>query len=262
MNILLTAVLVTTTALVLGIPTGLSNRIGHLISAGGVPLGGLTGEAPAQTPAQAAGLRAGDAIVAIDGVPMTSGEAVVESIHSTPCRQRILTIDRAGHRFDVTVMPRYESRLKVCLIGFSPAPTHERVGPLRALAWGLSTTGQYMAGIIHGVATLVGNPSELFNQLAGPVGAGKILGDAAQVGVDSYLYTAAVLSVTIGIFNLLPIPALDGGRLLFLFVEAIRRRPINARLEAYIHVAGFALLLLLLIPLTWRDIVRLWTGGR
>ncbi len=260
MNILLTVVLTTTTALALGIPNGLSNRIGRLVTSGGGSLGRLTGQVAVPTPAEAVGLRVGDAIVAIDGVPMARGEAVVEAIHSTPCRQRVLTIEREGQRFDVAVTPRFDPRLQVCLIGFSPAPTHERVGPVRAVVWGVSTTWQYVTGIVRAVSTLVGNPRELFNQLAGPLGAGKILGDAAQVGVDSYLYTAAVLSVTIGIFNLLPIPALDGGRLLFLFVEAIRRRPINPRLEAYIHVAGFALLLLLLVPLTWRDLIRLLTG--
>ncbi len=260
MNILLTIVLTTTTALALGIASGLSNRIGRLVTSGGGTLGRLTGQVAVPTPAEAAGLRVGDAIVAIDGVPMARGEAVVEAIHSTPCRHRVLTIERAGQRFDVAVTPRFDPRLQVCLIGFSPALTHERVGPVRAVAWGVSTTWQYVTGIVRAVSTLVGNPHELFNSLAGPLGAGKILGDAAQVGVDSYLYTAAVLSVTIGIFNLLPIPALDGGRLLFLFVEAIRRRPINPRLEAYIHVAGFALLLLLLVPLTWRDLIRLLTG--
>lgn len=249
MNILLAVALTTTTSLVLGIPTGTSNRIGRLVTGGAVP-----------APAEAAGLRPGDAIVAIDGVPMTSGEAVVEAIHSTPCRQLMLMIERGGQRFNVAVTSRFDPQRRVCLIGFSPAPTHERVGPVRAVAWGLSTTGQYVVGIVGAVSTLVGNPRELFNQLAGPVGAGKILGEAAQVGVDSYLYTAAVLSVTIGIFNLLPIPALDGGRLLFLAVEAIRRRPVNPRLEAYIHVAGFALLLLLLVTLTWRDIIRTLTG--
>ncbi len=278
MNIVLTVVLTTTTAMVLGIPLGASNRIGRLVTSGALDRG--SHGARVLTPAEAAGLRPGDAIVAIDGVPMANGDAIVDAIHRTPfspvpravermlppddvaaIRQRVLTIERDGNRFNVTVTPRLDPRLKIGLIGFAPQMVHERIGPLQAIAWGLTTTGQYIEGIVGAVSSLLHSPRELFNQLAGPVGAGKILGDAAQIGVDSYIYTAAVLSVTIGIFNLLPIPALDGGRLLFLVVEAIRRRPINPKIEAYIHVAGFALLLLLLVTLTWRDIVRQLTGG-
>ncbi len=280
MNVVLTILLTTVTAMALGIPVGTSNRIGHLVTSGGGVLDRLAHRTPVPTPAEAAGLQSGDTIVAIDGVPMTSGEAVVDTIHRTPyspvspaverrfppedvaaIRQRVLTIERDGKRFNVIVTPRLDPRLKIGLIGFAPEVIHERAGPFRAIFWGLTATGQYIEGIVGAVSGLVRNPGELYNQLAGPVGAGKILGDAARVGVDSYIYTAAVLSVTIGIFNLLPIPALDGGRLLFLAVEAVRRRPINPRVEAYIHVAGFALLLLLLVTLTWRDIVRQLTGG-
>ncbi len=280
MNILLAIVLTTSTALIWGIPVGTSNHIARLVTSGGGMLGWVTGRSAPQTPAQTAGLRAGDAIVAIDGVRMDNGDSVVEAIHSTPyspvppsierglppddltaIRQRVLTIEREGKRFEVTVTPRLDPRLRIGLIGFAVETLHERVGPVQAVVYGFVVTWRYVDGILSTVSGLAGNPRELFNQLAGPVGAGKILGDAAQVGIWSYIDTAAVLSVTIGIFNLLPVPALDGGRLLFLAVEAVRRRPMNPRLEAYVHVAGFALLLLLLVTLTWRDIVRQLTGG-
>ncbi|MER3460500.1 MAG: RIP metalloprotease RseP, partial [candidate division GAL15 bacterium] len=88
-----------------------------------------------------------------------------------------------------------------------------------------------------------------------------LLGDAAQAGFDSYLFTAAFLSVMIGLFNLLPLPALDGGRLSFLLVEALRRRAVDPRREGYVHLVGFALLLLLVLALTYRDILR-WVGDR
>lgn len=261
MNILLTIVLMSATALALGIPVGTTNRIGRLVTADSGLFGRLKGQVPVQTPAQAAGLRAGDIIVAIDGVPMKDGDAVVSTIHSTPCtanqcRPRLLTIERDGRQFDVQVTPRLDPRLGVGLIGFSVEPVYRRVGPIEAITWGGSITGRYVSGIVGAISGLAGNPRELFNQLAGPVGAGRILGDAAQIGIWAYIDTAALLSVTIGIFNVLPIPALDGGRLLFLAVEAVRRRPINPRVEAYVNTAGFALLLLLLVTLTWRDISR------
>jgi len=266
MNIVLTVVLVSATAMALGIPDGTTNRIGRLIPADSGIFGRLKGQGPVQTPAQAAGLRPGDTIVAIDGVRMTDGEAVVNTIHSTPCtptqcQARVLTIERDGKQFDVTVTPRLDPRLGVGLIGFAVEPVHKRVGPIQAAVWGVTITARYTQGIVGAVTSLAGNPRELYNQLAGPVGAGKILGDAARIGIWAYIDTAAVLSVTIGIFNLLPIPALDGGRIVFLLVEAARRRPINPRVEAYVNTAGFALLVLLLITLTWRDIIRQWMGG-
>lgn len=257
MNMLLMVVLMAATAMALGIPAGTANRISRLIP----PDKGLV-----QTPAQAAGLRPGDTIAAIDGVRMTNGDAVVKTIHSTPCtptecQPRVLTIERDGKQFDVRVTPRFDARLGVGLIGFAVEPVYQRVGPVQAAAWGITATGSYIQRLVAAVTGLAGTPRELFNQLAGPVGAGKILGDAAQIGIWAYIDTAAVLSVTIGIFNLLPIPALDGGRIVFLVIEAIRRRPINPRIEAYVNTAGFALLVLLLVTLTWRDIIRQWIGG-
>jgi regulator of sigma E protease len=104
---------------------------------------------------------------------------------------------------------------------------------------------------------LVREGGKMLDQLAGPVGAVRFLGEAGAAGAEIFIYTASALSIMIGVFNLLPLPALDGGRLLFLAVEAVRRRPVDPRREGYIHLVGFALLILLLVTLTVRDIGKL-----
>ena len=104
---------------------------------------------------------------------------------------------------------------------------------------------------------VTGNAS--LNDLAGPIGMTQVVGQAASVGVSSLLLLAAFITINVGIFNLLPIPALDGGRLLFLIVEAIRRKPIKREYEGYVHMVGFALLILLMIVVAFHDIWRLVT---
>jgi regulator of sigma E protease len=242
MNLLLAVLLLAGMALVVGVPVGVSNRVGQLM---------------AGWPAEAAGLRPGDAIVAIDGQPMRSGQEVIDTIHQRPERELRLTVERDGQRFEIRVRSRLDPRQNIGLIGFRPEAVRERMGPPRALAWALATLAETV-GIIF--ATLVGVVREgagMLDQLAGPVGAVRFLGEAGAAGAEIFIYTASALSIMIGVFNLLPLPALDGGRLLFLLVEAVRRRPIDPRREGYIHLVGFALLILLLVTLTVRDLGKL-----
>ena len=95
------------------------------------------------------------------------------------------------------------------------------------------------------------------NDLAGPIGMTQVVGQAANVGASSLLLLAAFISVNVGIFNLLPIPALDGGRFFFLLVEAIRRKRIKPEYEAYVHLAGFAVLILLMVVVAFHDVWRI-----
>ncbi len=97
-----------------------------------------------------------------------------------------------------------------------------------------------------------------FDELSGPVGAGAVLGDAAELGFYYLATLVAFLSINIGVFNLLPLPALDGGRLMFLIIEAIRRKPINPKYEGYVHAVGIVLLLGLMVVITFNDIMNLF----
>ena len=98
------------------------------------------------------------------------------------------------------------------------------------------------------------------NQLSGPVGVASAVGEASSMGLTSFLMLAAFITINLGVFNLLPIPALDGGRLLFLLIEAVRGKPVNPKYEGYVHALGFVLPLGLMIVVTFNDIVRLFRG--
>src|SRR5207245_7390728 len=119
-------------------------------------------------------------------------------------------------------------------------------GPIRALLWGISTIAQTTGALLTALAALITHPRQGMDSLMGPVGAVTFLGETARGGGEMFLYTAAAMSVLIGIFNLLPIPALDGGRLFFLAVEAVRRRPVDTAPERYVDMRGCARRLLLL----------------
>ena len=98
--------------------------------------------------------------------------------------------------------------------------------------------------------------------VSGPIGTGQVIGDAVEAdretGSHSLLYLCAIITINLGLFNLLPIPALDGGRLFFQFIELIRRKPINRKYEGYVHAAGMVLLLLLMVVITFKDIIKLF----
>ena len=98
------------------------------------------------------------------------------------------------------------------------------------------------------------------SELSGPVGTTQVIVQATAQGIGSLLMIVGFITVNLGVFNLLPIPALDGGRLLFLLVEMIRRKPVPAKYEGYVHAAGFALLMALMLMVTYQDIMRLIAG--
>ena len=93
--------------------------------------------------------------------------------------------------------------------------------------------------------------------VSGPVGVTQAMSEAASTGIANLVYLAVVISMNLGIMNLLPLPALDGGRLVFLLVEGIRRKPVSPRIEGYIHFAGLAVLMLLMVLVTFKDIIGL-----
>ena len=94
-------------------------------------------------------------------------------------------------------------------------------------------------------------------QLSGPVGVSSAIGEAASLGMENLLLMVAFITINIGVFNLIPLPALDGGRLFFLLIEAVRGKPIPAKYEGFIHAAGLFLLMGLMLFVTFNDVVKL-----
>jgi regulator of sigma E protease len=131
----------------------------------------------------------------------------------------------------------------------------ERLGPIAGLYQGLKETIVVSVAWIRGIfGMLIG---KIAPEVTGPVGITQILGEAARTGLGELLYLFGALSANLGLFNLMPVPALDGSRLVFAGVEAITRKPIDPDKESFIHFIGFFLLMALFVVITYKDILRL-----
>jgi len=242
MNIVLAFVLLSLIFLFAGSPVGVSNEIESIVPG---------------SPAEKIGLRPGDKIEAIDGAKVDDMASAIEKIHASAGKELSLKINRKGDIFFVNAIPKLNPNMKVGLIGFSPKPLLERVGPIKAIVLGAKQTIGMVLLIGYFIGLLITGKASV-GDLAGPVGIAQYTGQAAHSGIVSLLYFTAFLSVNLGVVNLLPLPALDGGRLVFVLLEWIRRKPLPIEKENRIHHIGIALLLTLLVALTINDVVRLF----
>jgi len=240
MNFVLAILLLAIVASVFGIPVGVSKRVGQLLP---------------DYPAAKAGLMPGDVILDIDGKPMADGQEIIQTIHNSGGRTLAILVQRGSGRLLIHVPTKFDPKQRVWLTGFSPEVTRERLDPVRALGWGALTTGRDIVAYLSALGNLF-RSGQLLDNLSGPVTAVRFLGKAAHAGAETFLYITAFFSIIIGLFNLFPIPALDGGRAMFLVAEWLRRRPVDPRREGYIHLVGLALLLCLIIALTVREVLH------
>ncbi|PLT34179.1 RIP metalloprotease RseP [Bacillus sp. V5-8f] len=212
------------------------------------------GELTKDGAAIASGLKAGDQIQSIDGNEVSTWMDVQESIQKSPGKEIEFVVERDGQTIEVPVTPKEVERdgQTVGVIGVYP-PVEK--SPLKAITHGFSETYLWTIKIFEMLGMLVTGQFSI-DALSGPVGIYKSTEEVAESGVFSLMRWAGVLSINLGIMNLLPIPALDGGRLLFFLVEALRGKPIDRQKEGLVHLIGFALLMLLMIVVTWNDIQR------
>ena len=121
---------------------------------------------------------------------------------------------------------------------------------------GFTTAADSALRILSALKNLILQPD--LNKLGGPVAIFKESSDAAKNGIENVLYFLAMISINIGIFNLIPIPALDGGKIVLNILEAIRRKPLKQEIETYVTLAGVVIMVVLMIAVTWNDIMRLF----
>ena len=204
-------------------------------------------------PAYRAGLRGGDKIIAINGVPITNWRdirAVVEPSADKPLR---IAWERNGVRDSATVTPRKETG--VGRIDVSYRFDKRRIGLLESLVMGSRQTMLVSREIFNFFPKLLsGRVSS--DEVGGPVRIGQIAGETFRWGWSVFLSFIAVMSAQLGLINLLPIPILDGGHILILGVETAIRKPINVRQRIVAQQIGFALLVAVMVGLTFKDIVR------
>lgn len=215
------------------------------------------GSVVAQKPAAQAGLEKGDVIVGIDGEKIDTWNQFAEKVRSADGKVLHIQYLRNGESKTTNIIPEYDKTAKQAMVGVVAATANTPVSLPQSLllagkqVWFITyTMVDSLAGMIMGT---------VHADLAGPIGVAAIIGEAAQVGFQSVLNIMILLSINLGIINLLPIPALDGGHFFTLLIEAVRGKPLSPALMRKSQFVGMALLLMLMFFATAQDFSR-WFG--
>ncbi|KQU60340.1 RIP metalloprotease RseP [Bacillus sp. Leaf406] len=214
-------------------------------------LGDLTDDGAAKE----SGLQKGDEVLSIDDSEISTWEDIVGVIQKHPGDELVFTVERGGATQDISVTPepqKVEGQEEIGKIGVHN-PMEK--SPLKVVSSSAEQTYEMGKLIFVLLGKLVTGEFSI-DALSGPVGIYQSTDVVAQSGIYDLMRWAAILSINLGIMNLLPIPALDGGRLLFFAVEALRGKPVDRKMEGMVHFVGFALLMVLMLVVTWNDIQR------
>lgn len=204
-------------------------------------------------PAAVAGIEAGDVITEIDGAPVDTWNDAVGIIQTSVGEELTIAVDRDGESYTYNVTP-IESENNTGIIGILRGTEHLNL--FEAISKGFTQTYELTKMIIVTLFQMVTGQTAV--ELAGPVGVGQMVGQVADYGFFNFLIFVAAISVNLGVVNLLPLPALDGSRLVFLAIEGLRGRPVSVQVEGAIHFVGFMLLMGLMVVITFFDINRLF----
>ncbi|MEE0881613.1 MAG: RIP metalloprotease RseP [Turicibacter sp.] len=242
MNFVLALVLFFIVGLSVGMPT-YSNTLGGIVE---------------QSPAHVAGLQAGDTIISYNGQTVTNWQDLTNAIQSTT-ETTTITYSRNGQTSTIEITPEISDRegTKVAMLGIEP---EYKKSFLTGLEYSVLKTKEAFVSIFETFKMLFVTKEAGINDLSGPVGIYTMTSTIATYGLTSLLIWIGFLSVNIGVMNLLPIPALDGGRILFVLIESIIGRPVDRRIEGYIHTVGLLLFFGLFVYVTFNDIIRLITA--
>jgi regulator of sigma E protease len=213
-------------------------------------------QVPAGTPARSAGLEPGDRVTAVNGEPVGQFYDLIRLISPHPNEEITLTVNRGGEELDIRLVPRDaggEGKIGVPLI----APTKvERLGPVAALATGVRECRRMTVETFRVIGRLLTRKTSI-KQVSGPIGIAQISGEAARSGLDSLIWFMGLISLQLGIFNLLPIPILDGGHLTIIAFESTIRRDLSMKVKERILEVGFYALILLMVVVLFNDIVKI-----
>ncbi|MGD0838656.1 MAG: M50 family metallopeptidase [Polyangia bacterium] len=202
--------------------------------------------------AQAVGLRAGDIVAAVKGRPVTKPADVTQAVRSSGGQAIEIRVLRAGAPVTLAIAPRRDTSSGIYMIGV-------RFGQVRARGPLLAAVEEAFVMPIGLSAVLLKNIWDLITRrieggLTGPLGIAREMAGAAKQGTLKFLEIMILISVALGVFNLLPLPGLDGGRILFVGISSVRRREVSPAVETKIHMVGIMVLLLVLVVVTFNDI--------
>ncbi len=217
------------------------------------------GEVLEGSPAQIAGLEKGDLILAIDGEKIDSWDRGLIKIQTADGSAVLFKVEKPdGTITEYSITPaieKDENGNETFKFGIGTHYAKER-GFGKSLSYAFKRTGSLFASMWDTIKYLFKGKVGV-DQLSGPVGIYSVVDSQAKQGMEAILYLVAYLSINVGLINLLPFPAFDGGRILFLFIEKIFRKPVSKNVENTIHSIGFFLIIALLVYVTFNDIIRL-----
>lgn len=208
-------------------------------------------------PAANAGLQVGDKILTIDGEKIATWEDFLNKVKNLESERAVmLTYERNSQVTEVELIPKLDEKSKRVLIGVQNSIVYEPQSIGVAFVSAVTHTKDIMFYMVDALADIFKAPASA--ELAGPIGIARMAGQAAETGFIPLLNFAALLSLNLGIINLLPVPALDGGHFVGLVIEAIRGKPMSQKALMYTQRAGVALLLLLTLYATTSDLARVF----
>ena len=217
------------------------------------------------SPAQMAGIEQGDIIMEIDGQPIDNrGEVGLVIQRNLGSEIDILVEKAGGSQEEVTVIPRWkppegQGAIGVMITGIDSAVERRSVPIWEAIPLSVQRCGEILIIMRNEIAGWFIKGST--PQVVGPVGIAQLTGEFAKAGISPLIEFAALISLVIGIFNLFPFPGLDGGRLVFVALEWVRRgKRISPQKEGYVHLVGFIMLITLMVVVTYFDILRIIQG--
>lgn len=228
----------------------------------------MVGPLKTDSAAYEAGVREGDTIVAIDGQPIDDFGDLARAAILSDGNRITLTVDRIDQRFDFVTQPKrvertdqFGNKYTVYQFGIPPskdaAIRWDQLSPVQAIGEAVGQVYFFVEHTFVFIGGLIAGREDA-RQLSGPLGIAKTSGEIATLGVLALIQLMAILSVSVGLINLFPIPMLDGGHLFFYAIEAVRRRPLGVRAQEYGLRIGLALVLSLMLFATWNDLMRIF----
>jgi len=214
----------------------------------------VIGEVIKGKPAAVAGIREGDRIIAINGESVKSFDGLIQTLAKYPKTEVTFEVERNEIKKEIKITPEYNEDLKRPLIGVYPSYEKVSLSVFDSAKLSVVATKNVILNISNGLIKIFTGKAPA--DVAGPIGVAQMAGEVAERGIMSLLNFVAFLSINLGIMNLLPIPALDGGHLIVLSIEAIRGKPLSSKVMGAIQMVGFAIILAITAIATFLDLTK------